>query len=60
MGYTDKPSDLYVEIPEEAKGKDLMGERFNYTAMIPPEPLSYEGRFIVTCLRFRALPRGCT
>lgn len=51
MGYYDKPSDLYFEMPEEARGKDLMGERFDYDAMIPPAPLIYEGRFIVTCLR---------
>lgn len=51
MGYYDKPSDLYIEIPEVARGKDLMSERFDYEAMIPPEPLTYEGRFIVNCLR---------
>jgi len=51
MSYYDKPSELYFEIPEGARRKDLMGERFDYEAMIPPEPLTYEGRFIVTCLR---------
>ena len=51
MGYYDKPSNLYAEIPEVAKGKDLMGERFDYKTMIPPESLTYEDRFIVTCLK---------
>lgn len=60
MGYYDKPSDLYFVMPEAARRKDLMGERFDYEAMIPPAPLTYGGRFIVTCLRCRALPRGFT
>jgi|ERR1051325_7699611 hypothetical protein len=51
MSYYDRPSDLYFEMPEEARRKDLMGERFDYEAMIPPEPLTFDGRFIVTCLR---------
>jgi len=50
MGYYDKPSDLYFELPESRR-KDLMGERFDYEAMMPPAPLTCEGRFIVTCLR---------
>jgi len=57
MGDHDKPSDLYVEMPEGARRKDLMGERFDYGAMIPPAPLTYEGRFIVTCLRCRRSTR---
>lgn len=51
MGYCNKPSDLYLEIPEVAKSKDMMGERFDHKAMILSESLTYEGRFIVTCLR---------
>ena len=51
MGYYGKNSGLYVEIPEGVKRKDLMGERFDYETMFPPAPLTYEGRFIVTCLR---------
>lgn len=51
MSYYDRGSDLYFKLPKKARGKDLMGERFDYEAMIPPEPLTYEDRFIVTCLR---------
>lgn len=51
MCYYDKDSDLYFKLPEATRRKDLMGERFDYEAMIPPEPLTYEDRFIVTCLR---------
>lgn len=51
MSYYDKDSDLYFKPPEESRRKDLMGARFDYEVMIPPEPLTYEGRFIVTCLR---------
>lgn len=47
MSYYDKSSDLYFEMPEGARRKDLMGGRFDYEAMILPEPLIYEGRFIV-------------
>ena len=49
--YYDRESDLYFKLPEEARRKDLMGARFDYEAMIPSEPLTCEGRFIVTCLR---------
>lgn len=50
-GYYDRPSELYFIPSAEVRGKDLMGERFDYDAMVPPAPLSYDGRFIVTCLR---------
>ena len=52
MGYYEKRSDLYFEMPEDARRRDLIGERFDYEAMTPPEPLIYDGRFIVTCLRY--------
>ncbi len=45
---TDSTQVIHFQSPST---KDLMGSRFDYSAMMPPEPLTYQGRFVVTCLR---------